>query len=218
MRPINSDPQCLNRPQSSSHPSFTPFRLSYLNVVYCATNILNIFHLQHPIDHRCISRLCQKNRNKPLPESIRCRDRTRKFSRGYPGTAPRTRERIQGLSGRKSETNQLSHPGRECHSCLLWHSRRGGQSRKSNTPSHDSFNVSSSGPIPTSKGIVCWNRCPPLCSSLDTLLIQFLVISEFARPPVGSRQVTMLSSTFLSAWEISSSVSRSIRQSRLLRL
>ena len=44
-----------------------------------------------------------------------------------------------------------------------------------------------------------------------------LVISEFFRPPVGSRQVMTPSSISLSAWGISSSVSRSTRQSRLLR-
>ena len=33
--------------------------------------------------------------------------------------------------------------------------------------------MTSSGPIPTSEGIVRWHRCPPLCLSLDTLLIQF---------------------------------------------
>jgi hypothetical protein len=32
--------------------------------------------------------------------------------------------------------------------------------------SGDSFNVASSGPLPTGKGAVRWNRCPPLCSSL----------------------------------------------------
>lgn len=29
-----------------------------------------------------------------------------------------------------------------------------------------SFDMTSSGPLPTSKGFICWNRCPPLCSSL----------------------------------------------------
>jgi hypothetical protein len=33
-------------------------------------------------------------------------------------------------------------------------------------PSRNSFNVTSSGPLPTSKGIVRWDRRPPLCSSL----------------------------------------------------
>ena len=44
-----------------------------------------------------------------------------------------------------------------------------------------------------------------------------LVICEFFRPPVGSRQATMPCSISLSAWGTSSSVSRSTRQSRLLR-
>jgi hypothetical protein len=35
------------------------------------------------------------------------------------------------------------------------------------------FNVTSSGPISTSKGIVCWDRCPSLRSSFDPHLIQF---------------------------------------------
>jgi fungal STAND N-terminal Goodbye domain len=30
-----------------------------------------------------------------------------------------------------------------------------------------SFNVNSSGPLPTNKRIVRWDRCPPLCSSLS---------------------------------------------------
>jgi hypothetical protein len=44
-----------------------------------------------------------------------------------------------------------------------------------------------------------------------------LVIYEFARPPVGSRRVTMPSSISLSPWGIFSIVWRSIRQSHLLR-
>jgi hypothetical protein len=35
------------------------------------------------------------------------------------------------------------------------------------------INVTSSGPLPTSKGSVRWDRCPPLCSSLNTLFNQF---------------------------------------------
>ena len=48
-------------------------------------------------------------------------------------------------------------------------------------------------------------------------LTRSLVIYEFSRPPVGSRQAMMPSWTSLSAWGISSSVWRSIRQSRPLR-
>jgi hypothetical protein len=154
-------------------PSLTPSPLNQrlrtirgLHVVYCASNILNILHFQHPIDHRCLGRLCKGNWNRPFQESLRCRDRTRKFSRGYPRTAPRTREGIQGLSGRKSEANQLPQPGGECHPGVLGHSRRGGQPGKSHMSSGNSFNVTSSGPLPTGKSIVRWDRCPPLCSSL----------------------------------------------------
>jgi hypothetical protein len=32
------------------------------------------------------------------------------------------------------------------------------------------LNVTSSGPLPTSKGIVRWDRCPPLCSFLQYAL------------------------------------------------
>ena len=51
----------------------------------------------------------------------------------------------------------------------------------------------------------------------NTFLNCSLVIYELSRPPMESRQVTMPSWTFSSAWGISSSVWRSIRQSRLLR-
>ena len=141
-----------------------------LHIIYCASNILNVLHFQHPIDHRCLGQLCKHNWNRPVQESLRCRDRTRKFSRGYPRTAPRTREGIQGLSGRKSEANQLPQPGGECHPGVLGHSRRGGQPGKSHMPSGNSFNVTSSGPLPTRKSLVCWYRCPPLCSSLYYVL------------------------------------------------
>jgi hypothetical protein len=141
-------------------------RIRGLHVVYCASNILNILHFQHPIDHRCLGRLCNDNWNRPFQESLCRRDRTGKFSRGYPRAAPRTRESIQGLSGRKSETNQLSQPGGECHPGVLGHFRRGGQPSKPRMPSGSSFNMTLSGPLPTSKGIVRWDRCPPLCSSL----------------------------------------------------
>jgi fungal STAND N-terminal Goodbye domain len=51
----------------------------------------------------------------------------------------------------------------------------------------------------------------------NTLLASSLLIDEFSRPPVGSRRVMMPSWTSLSAWGISSSVWRFIRQSRPLR-
>ena len=139
-----------------------------LHVVYCASNILIIPHFQHPIDNRCLGRLCKDNWNRPFQESLRCRDRTRRFSRGYPRTTPRTREGIQGLSGTKWETNQLPEPGGECHPGVLGHSRRGGQPGKSHwhMPSDNSFNVTSSGPLPSGKSIVRWDRCPPPCLSL----------------------------------------------------
>ena len=141
-----------------------------LHVVYCASNILNIL-FQHTIDHRCLARLYKDNWNRPFQESLRCRHRTRKFSRGYPRTAPRTREGIQGLSERKSEIYQLYQPGGECHSSVLGHSRWGGEPGKSShVSSSNPFNVTSSGPLPTGKGIVRWHRCPPLCSSLHYAL------------------------------------------------
>jgi hypothetical protein len=138
-----------------------------LHVVYCANNILNILlHFQHPIDHQCLGRLCKDNWDRPFQESLRYRDRTRKFSRGYPRTAPRTREEIQGLPRGKSDTNQLPQPGGECHPGVLGHSRRGGQPGKSHHTCHlVTHNVSSSGSLPTGKGPVRWDRCPPLCSS-----------------------------------------------------
>jgi hypothetical protein len=124
-------------------PSLTPPPLNQrlrpilgLHVVYCASNILNILHFQHPIDHRCLGRLCKDNWNRPFQEPLRCRDRTRKFSPGYPRTAPRTRNGIQGLSGRKSEANQLPQPGGECHPGVLGHSRRGGHPCKSRIRYH----------------------------------------------------------------------------------
>ena len=102
-----------------------------LRVVYSASNILDIFHSQHTIDHRCLGRLRKYNWNRPFQQSLRCHHQTRKFSRGYPRAAPRTREGIQGLSGRKSQTHQLSQPGGKCHPGVLGHSRRGGRLGKS---------------------------------------------------------------------------------------
>jgi hypothetical protein len=155
----------------STLPSLHPLNQSLrtvlgLHVVYCASNNLNNLHFQHPVDHRCLGRLCKDNWNRPFRKSFRCRDRTSQFSRGYPRAAPRTREGIQGLSGRKSEANQLPQSDRECDSGVLGHSRRGGQPGKSHVPSGNPFNVTSSGPLPTSKRIVRWDQCPPLCSSL----------------------------------------------------
>ena len=40
-------------------------------------------------------------------------------------------------------------------------------------PSSNPFNLTSSGPLPARKGIVCWDRCPTLCSSLLYVLRQF---------------------------------------------
>jgi hypothetical protein len=128
-----------------------------LHVVHCASDILNIPYFQHPIDHQCLGRLCKDNWNRPFQESLRCRNRTRKISRGYPRTPPRTREGIQGLSGGKSESNQLPQPGGECHPGVLGHSRRGSQPGKSHMPSDNSLNVTSSGPLPTGKSIVRWD-------------------------------------------------------------
>jgi hypothetical protein len=126
--------------------SFTPSPLNQisqtirgLHVVYCPSNILNILHFQRPIDHRCLGRLYKDNWNRPIQESLRCRNRTGRFSRGYPRTAPRARGGIQGLSARKSETNQLSQPGGECYPGALGHFRRGGQPGKSHIPSGNSF-------------------------------------------------------------------------------
>ncbi len=101
-------------------------------------------------------------------KSLRGRTQTGRFSRGHTRTAPRTREGIHRLSGRKSETNQLPQPGGECHSDVLGHSRGGGQPGKSEShkPSGNSFNVTSSGPLSTIKGIIRSHRCPHLCSRL----------------------------------------------------
>src|SRR5712691_1245309 len=144
-RPIEASP-INSYPESPFHPSLTPSPLNQtlrtihgLHVAYCARNILNKLHSQYSIDHRCVARLRKDNWNRPFQESICRRDRTRKFSRGYPRTAPRTREGIQGLSGRKSETNQLPQPGGEFHSGVLGHSRRGGQPGKPHIPSGNSF-------------------------------------------------------------------------------
>ena len=115
-------------------------------------------------------RLYKHNWNRPFQKSLRCRDQTRKFSRSYPRPAPRKREGIQGLSRGKSEINQLSQADGDCYSGVLGHSRRGDQ-RKLHIQSGNSFNMTSSGSLPTSKGIVCWNRCPPLCSSLYYALL-----------------------------------------------
>ena len=152
-------------------PSPTPSPLNQisqtiraLNVVYCARNVLHILHIEHPIDRRCIGRLYKHNWNRPFQKSLRCHDQTIRFSRGYPRTTPRKREGIQGLSAGKSEVNQLPQPDRQCYPGVLGNSRRGDQ-RKSHIPSSNSFNMTSSGSLPTSKGIVRWDRCPPLCSS-----------------------------------------------------
>ena len=148
----------------SSPQNQTSQTIRALNVVHCTRNVLHVLDIQHPIDHRCLGRLYQHNWNRPLQISLRCRDRTRKFSRGHPRTAPRKREGIQGLSRGKSEANQLPQPGRQCHPGVLGNSRRVDQ-RKSHIPSSNSFNMTSSGSLSTSKGIVRWDRCPPLCSS-----------------------------------------------------
>jgi hypothetical protein len=147
----------------SPFPHSIPSEPKTVHVVYCANNFLNF---QHPIDHRSLGQLCKDNWNRPFRKSLRCRDQTGRFSRGYPRTAPRTREGVQGLSGKEPETNRLPQPGRKCHSGVLGRSRRGGQPGKSHIPSGDSFKVISTGPLPTSKGVVRWDRCPPLCSSL----------------------------------------------------
>ena len=137
-----------------------------LHVIYSTSNVLNILNFQRPIDHRCLGRLYNDNWDRPFQDSLRCHDRTSNFSWGYPRTTPRTREGIQGLSGRQSETNQLPHPGGESHPGVLGHSRRGGQPGKSHMPFGSSFIVTPSGPLPASKGLVRWDRCPPLSSSL----------------------------------------------------
>jgi hypothetical protein len=111
----------------SNYPPFPRSIPADLHAVYCASNILNAFNFQHPIDHRCLAQICKENWNRLLNKSLRCRDRTRKFSRGYSRTAPRAREGIQGLPRRKSEANQLPQPGGECNTGVLWHFRRGGQ-------------------------------------------------------------------------------------------
>ena len=143
LTPINSNPE------PSFHLSLTPDPLNQrsrkilgLHVVYCASNILdvlNVLRCQCPIDYRCLGRLCKDNWNRPFQESFRCRDRTRRFSRGYPRPAPRTRKGIQGLSRRRSEANQLPQPGGERHSSVLGHSRRGDQPGKFHLPSGNSF-------------------------------------------------------------------------------
>jgi hypothetical protein len=112
-----------------------------LNVVLCARNILHVLVIQHPIDHRCLGRLYKHNWNRPFQNSLRYRDRTRKFSRGYPRTAPRKREGIQGLSRGKSEANQLPQPGRQCHPGVLGHLRRGRQPGTSHIRSGNAFTV-----------------------------------------------------------------------------
>jgi hypothetical protein len=159
-------------PRTFVQPSPTPPSLNQtsktirgLNVVYCARNVLHILYIQHPIDRRCLGRLYKHNWNRPFQKSLRCRDRTRKLSRGYPRTASRKREGIQGLSRGKSEAYQLPQPGRQCYPGVLRNSRRGDQ-RKSHIPSSNPFNMTSSASLSTSKGIVRWDRCPPLCSSL----------------------------------------------------
>jgi hypothetical protein len=117
-------------PCSFVPPSLTPSPLNQrsrttrgLHVVYWASNIPNILHIQHPISHRRLGRLCKHNRNRPFQKSLRRRDRTRKFSRRYPRTSPRTGKGIQGLSRRKSAVNQLPQPGGKCHPSVLGHSR-----------------------------------------------------------------------------------------------
>jgi hypothetical protein len=166
-RPLSFRPLYSCPPFPHAIPSEPKLRtIRGLHVVYCARNILIILHFQHPIDHRCLGRLYKDNWNRPFQESLCCRDRTSKFSRGYPRTSPRTREGIQGLSRRKSETNQLPQPGGEYHPGVLGRSRRGGQPGKSRMPYGYSFNVTPSGPLPTSESIVRRGRCSPLCSSL----------------------------------------------------
>ena len=150
-------------PSPLNQRSRTPIRS--LHVVYCASNIFNILHFQHPIDHRCLGRLCKHNWNRPFQKSLRCLDRRGKFSRGHPRTAPRTREGIQRVSRRKSEINQLPQPGGEGYRGLLRDPWRGGHPGEQQIPSSDSLILKSPGPLPTSEGFVCRDRCSPRCTS-----------------------------------------------------
>jgi hypothetical protein len=57
--------------------------------------------------------------------------------------------------------------------------------------SYGSFNLTSSGPRPTSKRFVCWDRRSPCCTSFEYALQPLPVMNEYVRPPVGFRQTTI---------------------------
>ena len=78
-------------------------------------------------------------------------------------------------------------------------------------PSGDFLTLTSLDPLPTSKRFVCCHRLSPCCTSFNTHFKTFLVMNEYSRLPVGLHRATMLFSSCLSAWGISSSVWRSIR-------
>ena len=150
------DPCTILPPSLTSSPlNRTSRTIRGIHVVHCASNILNILHFnfQHPINHRCLGRLCKGYWNRPFQQPIRCRHRTGKFSWGYLRTSPGAREGVQGLSRRKSETDQLPQPGGERHPGVLGHSRRGGQPRKSHISFDNSYNAPRQVPFPPAKAL-----------------------------------------------------------------
>ena len=78
-------------------------------------------------------------------------------------------------------------------------------------PSGYFLTMTSSDFLLTSIRFVCCHRFPPCCTSFNAHFNPFPVMNEYSRLPVGLHRATMLFSSCLSAWGISSSVWRSIR-------
>lgn len=77
-------------------------------------------------------------------------------------------------------------------------------------PSGEFFNATSSGPLPTGKCYICWNRHSPYGTSLEYALSKLPCDEWVARLPVGKLRATKTLSNSSSAWEASSGVWRYI--------
>jgi hypothetical protein len=68
------------------------------------------------------------------------------------------------------ETDRLPQPSSEGPPRILRYPWRGGEPGESRMPYGDSFNVTSSDPLPTSKCFTYWGRCPPRGTSFEYAL------------------------------------------------
>jgi hypothetical protein len=144
-----------------------------LHVVDWTGNILNVLHFQHPIDHQCAGRLRQNNRSRSLQESVRCRDRTVKFSRGY----------LELLQEREKAFKEYRDNNRRPIICLtpavkVIQAFSGilGEAVTLVSNKYDLVTLLNrllSAPVPTGERFVCRDRCSPRCTSLEYALHPF---------------------------------------------